>query len=257
MYRIVLLGVFLASLVSCVPHKKIIYFQDSGIRGDTIHREKFNYRIQARDRLIIRVSSYDTRLTEFFNLIPSSGGAAMGQAARAAYSPLFNYLVSDSGFVDIPMFGEVDVVGLTLEECRVKIQNLMRSQSPDAYVVVRLGNFRVVVMGEIGAKVVETENDFLTIYEALAEAGDIREFGKRDMVKLVRNAGDSSQIFTLDLTGKEVLASNLYYLQPNDIVYVERMPVKTFITNLNTVTKIFGITTFIFLAERLLNTFAY
>jgi len=256
MYRIVLLGVFLASLVSCVPHKKIIYFQDSGIRGDTIHREKFNYRVQARDRLIVRVSSYDTRLTEFFNLTPSGAGGA--QMARMAYSPLFNYLVTDSGYIDIPMFGEVEVVGLTLEEAREKVQELMRVQVPDAYVALRLGNFRVTVLGEVGTgKVIETENDFLTIYEALAQAGDIGEFGKRNMVRLIRNAGDSSQIFTLDLTGKEVLSSNLYYLQPNDIVYVERMPVKTFMTNLNTVTKILGIATFIFLAERLVNTFAY
>lgn len=245
----------MASLVSCVPHKKIIYFQDSQVRGDTIHRAKFDYRIQARDRLIVRVSSYDTRLTEFFNLVPSAGGA---QAARMAYSPLFNYLVTDSGYVDIPMLGEVEVLELTLEECREKIQVLLRNQVSDAYVAVRLGNFRVTVLGEVGAgKVIETENDFLTIYEALAQAGDIGDFGKRDMVRLIRNAGDSSQIFTLDLTGKELLASNLYYLQPNDIVYVERMPVKTFITNLNTVTRILGVATFIFVAERLLNTFVY
>lgn len=247
----------MASLVSCVPHKKIIYFQDSNVRGDTIHREKFDYRIQARDRLIIRVSSYDTRLTEFFNLTPS-GGTAGAQMARMVYSPLFNYLVTDSGYVDIPLFGEVEVAGLTLEEAREKVQEQMRAQVPDAYVALRLGNFRVTVLGEVGGgRVVETENDFLTIYEALAQAGDIGEFGKRDMVRLIRNAGDSSQIFTLDLTGKEVLASNLYYLQPNDIVYVERMPVKTFMTNLNTVTKVFGIATFILLAERLVNTFAY
>ncbi len=258
MYRILLWALFLGSLASCVPHKKIIYFQDSDVRGDTIHREKFDYRVQVRDRLIVRVSSYDTRLTEFFNLIPSGGGNTGAQAVRMAYSPLFNYLVTDSGYVDIPMFGEVKVVGLTLEEAREKIQELMRVQVPDAYVALRLGNFRVTVLGEVGAgKVIETENDFLTIYEALAQAGDIGEFGKRDMVRLIRNAGDSSQIFTLDLTGKEVLSSNFYYLQPNDIVYVERMPVKTFMTNLNTVTKILGIATFIFLAERLVNTFVY
>lgn len=252
MYRIFLLLAIVAGFYSCVPHKKIIYFQDGTIQSDTFHRPKFNYKIQPRDRLIIKVSSYNDKVTEFFNLNLGSSG---GQMARVAYEPLFNYWVNDSGKVDIPMYNEVEVAGLTVEECRLKIQGMLREQVPDAYVLVRLANFRVTILGETGNTVVETQNDFLSIYEALAQAGDVGDYGNKTNVRLIRNAGDSSQVFSLDLTKKDLLASEHYYLQPNDIVYVERLKVKTFINNLNTITRILGITTFIFLAERLVNSF--
>lgn len=256
MYRFFLLLAIIAGFYSCVPHKKIIYFQDGAIQGDTFHRPKFNYRIQPRDRLIIKVSSYNDKVTNFFNL--NTGSMQGVSSARLAYNPLYNYWVDDSGSVDIPMFNHVKVSGLTIEEARIKIQQMMREQVPDAYVLVRLANFRVTILGETGSgTVIETEKDFLSIYEALAEAGDIGDFGDRTNVRVIRNIGDSSQVFSLDLTKKDLLASDMYYLQPNDIVYVERLKVKTFINNLNTVSKILGITTIIFLAERLLNSFAY
>jgi polysaccharide export outer membrane protein len=255
MHRLLLLVLLVAGFYSCVPHKKIIYFQDGSVKGDTFTRPKFNYRIQPRDRLIIKVSSYNSKVTDFFNLTPSTTGGA--NAANIAQSPLFNYWVNDSGFVDIPIFNAVEVKGLTIEECRLKIQDLMREQVPDAYVVVRLANFQVTILGETNrAAVIETQKDFLSIYEALSQAGDINFFGNKSTVKLIRNAGDSSQVFTLDLTKKDLLASEYYYLQPNDIVYVERLKVRTFLDNLNTVSKIVGIATIVILANQLVNIIA-
>lgn len=253
MYRLLLLVILVSGMFSCIPHKKLIYFQDGAVKGDTFHRPKFNYRIQPRDRLIIQVSSYNEKVTNFFNL--STGGGV--QAARAANLPLLNYWVNDSGKVDIPMFNAVEVKGLTIEECRLKIQGLMRDQVPDAYVIVRLANFQVTILGETNrAAVIETEKDFLSIYEALSQAGDVNFFGNKSNVKLIRNAGDSSQVFTLDLTKKDLLASEYYYLQPNDIVYVERLKVRTFLDNLNTVSKIIGIATIIILANQVVNILA-
>jgi polysaccharide export outer membrane protein len=251
MHRLLLLVLLVAGFYSCVPHKKIIYFQDGSVKGDTFTRPKFNYRIQPRDRLIIKVSSYNSKVTDFFNLTPSASGGAM---LRASEMPLYNYWVNDSGMVDIPMFNAVEVKGLTIEECRIKIQDLMRDQVPDAYVIVRLANFQVTILGETNqAAVIETQKDFLSIYEALSQAGDINFFGNKSTVKLIRNAGDSSQVFTLDLTKKDLLASEYYYLQPNDIVYVERLKVRTFLDNLNTVSKIVGIATIVILANQLVN----
>jgi polysaccharide export outer membrane protein len=255
MHRLLLLVLLVAGFYSCVPHKKIIYFQDGSVKGDTFTRPKFNYRIQPRDRLIIKVSSYNSKVTDFFNLSPSTTGGA--GAVNIAQSPLFNYWVNDSGFVDIPMFNAVEVKGLTIEECRLKIQDFMREQVPDAYVIVRLANFQVTILGETNqAAVIETQKDFLSIYEALSQAGDINFFGNKSTVKLIRNAGDSSQVFTLDLTKKDLLASEYYYLQPNDIVYVERLKVRTFLDNLNTVSRIVGIATIVILANQLVNIIA-
>lgn len=254
MHRLLLLVLLGAGLFSCVPHKKIIYFQDGSVKGDTFTRPKFNYRIQPRDRLIIKVSSYNSKVTDFFNLTPST---TSGSALNASQMPLYNFWVNDSGMVDIPMFNAVEVKGLTIEECRLKIQNLMRDQVPDAYVIVRLANFQVTILGETNrAAVIETQKDFLSIYEALSQAGDINFFGNKSTVKLIRNAGDSSQVFTLDLTKKDLLASEYYYLQPNDIVYVERLKVRTFLDNLNTVSKIVGIATIVILANQLVNIIA-
>src|SRR5690606_8273228 len=128
---------------------------------------------------------------------------------------------------------------------------------PDAYVIVRLANFQVTILGETNrAAVIETQKDFLSIYEALSQAGDINFFGNKSTVKLIRNAGDSSQVFTLDLTKKDLLASEYYYLQPNDIVYVERLKIRTFLDNLNTVSRIVGIATIVILANQLVNIIA-
>lgn len=246
-----LLFIILPLLFSCVPQKKILLFQDTNNSGDTLQRGLFTYKIQPRDRLIIRVSSYNDKLTEFFNL---DAGVNTIQASTLN-NIIFTYLVDDSGMVDIPLLNKVMVKELSVEESRQKIQFLIREEVPDAYVTVKLATFKVNVLGEVGTKgtVVETDKDFMTIYEAISNAGSLGDFANRKKIKVIRTDGELSTIGYIDLTSRDAIMSPYYYLRPNDIVYVDRLKVRVFLDNLATVSKIVGVATIVIVANQLIN----
>ena len=257
MYRIVLLGVFLASLVSCVPHKKIILLQDAASLGDTITKIEHEYRIQPKDRLLIRFTSYNKDLSQFFNIQGTGqGGQGGGMGAGGAMFLLNTYLVKESGYVHIPMLDSLPVTGLSIQEFRDSLQLAVLALVNDAFVSVALANYQVTVMGEVrGERVVESRLNRLTILEALTEAGGMGDFADRKRVRVIRKKGDEFIFGKIDLTDRKVMCSEYYYLHPNDIVYVEQLRSKTVLNNLTTVSRVVGIVAGLFLIERVVNVF--
>jgi polysaccharide biosynthesis/export protein len=209
-------------LSSCVPQKKIKYLQEVQ-KMDTAAsksvRHGADYRIQPRDNLYIRVYALDEKAYLFFNKL--SSGSSYNDLANDASIYLNSYSVFDDGTIDFPILGKVTVKDKTVYEVIMILQQMIGEFLKETTVVVKMVNFRVTLVGEV-AKPGEFSiyKDDINIFEAISLAGDLTEFANRSRVALIRLNGGRSKVHYLDLTSNEILVSEFYHLQPNDIVYV-------------------------------------
>ncbi len=137
---------------------------------------------------------------------------------------LDGYLVSKNGEIVFPILGKLKVSGLTHQELGVLIEEKLKSGQhiTDPMVTVKLLNYKIYVMGEVARPgVVNVDNEKITILEALSAAGDLTIYGLRDNVTVVREHNGKRQIGNVDLTSKDLFSSPYYYLQQNDVIYVE------------------------------------
>jgi polysaccharide export outer membrane protein len=156
------------------------------------------------------------------------GGSAVTSTSSGTSQ---NYLVSNDGTINFPILGRIKVVGLTKDECEDMILEKIRpymAESERPIVTVRQANYSITVLGEVGSPgTIQVSREKINIYEALAQAGDLTVFGIRDRVKLIReNANGEREIHMLDLSDANIMNSPYFYMQQNDILYVEPSIVK-------------------------------
>ena len=220
-------------LAACASSKDVAYIQNSELLN-TIENSAFLYdaHIMPKDVLIITVNTVNPEASAPFNLVISPtlsttvAGAQMG-TARAMQT----YLVGNDGTISFPVLGRLKVGGLTKAECEKLIQDGILSfmnASENPIVTVRMANYKISVLGEVTRPGMFTvSNEKINIFEALAQAGDLTIYGVRDRVKLIReNPDGKKEVHTLNLKDANLICSPYYYLQQNDIVYVEPNNVK-------------------------------
>ena len=247
-------------LVSCIPNKDLLYLQnknDSNQDAAITPVVLKPYRAQVNDVLSIRIKALDQKLVEMFN--PSTSMAQVN-TTDALYFDGFS--VNDHGEIRVPVLGIVNVIGLTLEEIRLKIEKQLLEEyfntAADIFVTVKLAGMRYTVNGEIlnpGTKVLF--QDKVTILEAIANCGDITITGNRKDVMVVRQYPHGTEMHTIDLTSSEALKSPYYYIQPNDFIYIKPLKQKSWgtgTTGLQSFTAIFSaftllLTTFLLLKK--------
>jgi polysaccharide export outer membrane protein len=232
----------LAIVFSCVPYKRTLLLREEESKyKDTIPTSLNYYKIQFNDVLSINISNFNPQVSEHYNLKNDLG--------------LGGFLVKSNGYVNIPLMDSLYVIGMTVPELEKKVYQLAREQIKEPYVVVRLVNFKIVFLGEVGNPgVVLVKENTINILEGLAMAGGISEMGNNTNIKLVRKISDKeSYIVRLDLTKKDLIASPYFYLQPNDILYIEHLKVRTFRTNFQFLVSILGISTFIIVILNFIN----
>lgn len=202
----------------------MVYFQDV-VPGETAIdvATVAPIRIQPEDRLSIIVTTRDEQLADLFNL--SKGG---GQGV--SYTNSLNYTVDSQGFIDFPILGKLKVQNMKREEVAtyIKQELINRNLLKDPVVTVNLQNLYVSVMGEVGSPGrINIDKDRMTLLDALTAAGDLTIQGNRTKVMVMRQEGNKQRAYAVDLTsGKDIYTSPVYYLQQNDLVYVEPIPMK-------------------------------
>lgn len=221
--------------VSCTSQKKLAYLQNlpepSG--EETFTQEIPDYRIQPRDILFITVKAMtpDGRIMDFLSssstntsILDESGGY------------LYGYDVNPDGNIIIPAVGTLKVNGFTLEEIRKMIQDAADKVFKNTTVICKLRTFKFTVIGEV--KIPGTYvnfNNYLTILEAIGRAGGIGDFGNRNQILVVRPVEKGTKTYRLNLQDKNLLASEAYFLLPNDVVIVQPQGQKIFNLNLPTI----------------------
>lgn len=226
LFLIVLIGF---SVFSCVPQRKIKYLQ-SNVERDTIHEyvnKVPDYRLQPGDYLYIRVLTLDETSNQVFSNITGNQMQYTQQGDQNTY--LTSYMIDKDGNVTFPILGTILASGLTVKEIEKKLGEKVGEIMKEASVVVKLVHFNISVIGEVKSPGrYPVFGDRINIFEALALAGDLNTFSNRNKVQIIRNGNDKNSIVSFDLTKKEILSSPYYYLQPNDIIYIEPLKNKVY-----------------------------
>lgn len=216
---------------SCGSTKKIAYFQNVDTLSLAASKGLYDAKIMPKDELTITVLTTNPEVSAPFNLTVNSKVGSSGQMSSGGGS-LQGYLVDNDGDINFPVVGKLHVAGMTKTECEDMIKEkitpyLAKTENP--IVTVRTSSYRVTVIGEVGSpKVVPVTTGQMSIIEALAQAGDLSIYGKRDNVLLIReDATGEKHSYRLNLNDANLFNSPYYYLQQNDIVYVEPNKVKT------------------------------
>lgn len=220
-YLLLIFGVLI--LASCGSSKKIAYLQDAETFQDTTSHELYDARIKPKDLLTITVSTFDRDVAMPFNLLMPRL-SAKNDLSLTSTPVLQTYLVDNDGYIDFPVLGKIVVGGMT--KCEVESMLKMKLKDyikEEPLVNVRMVNYKITVLGEVARPSTFTvANEKINIYEALAMAGDMTIYGKRENVKLIREEPNGGRtIVVLDLRDKNLMASPYFYLQQNDVIYVE------------------------------------
>lgn len=221
----------------CVTHQQLINFDSATLplnKPEDILNQ-INLKIQPEDLLHITVHSYDIEAAAPFNLnagqnATNNPGMMMQQGGLGGNSlELFSgYFVDQEGFIDFPVLGRVEVVGLTLEEAKFKLLDMLKTYIKDAVVNIRFLNFKVTIFGEVNAPgVLRLTNRRITLLEALTMAGDLTSYANRTNVLIIREIEGKRTTERLNLQDNSILVSPYFYLQQNDAIYVEPLRAKT------------------------------
>lgn len=243
---------------SCVSTEKIVYFQGSEQKFESPQKimQQYEMRLKPADQVLIKVTCSEPKLLQIFAQDLTMGtlgtnSSSMNMSSSGSMSNAYGYTVTNNGELILPAVGKVKVDGTTVEECATAIENRIKELGliPDPEVTVRLLNARVTVVGAVhGPKVVNLSSERNTIVDVLAQCGDIDDTGLRYKVKLYREEGGELKMYELDMTKSELFESPAYYVQQNDMIYVEhnkskRVKSSPFYTSLSAWSSIVGVVT--------------
>lgn len=239
---VILLFVFACS---CVPVRQLSYFNDIEELEKPVANPRTQKAIMPFDRLYIRILSIDPQTRDIFN-IPE----------EARYSPssdaLIGYLVDESGNIEFPFVGKINVGSLTLDEAGNKIEQALSEYVANTTILVKFIDNQVSILGEVQQQgVYSFSQQKLNIYEALALGGGLTRYGNRKNIILIRQEGERIMHHKLNLSDSKIASKDYYYILPNDVIVVE--PLKsisssytniTFTTLLSAVTTMIGVLVF-------------
>jgi polysaccharide export outer membrane protein len=207
---------------SCLNTQRISYFNEAKEAVYAADFEQPDNYIQKNDILDISISSLNPDASALFNQTNgNTNGKSVSGPATMQYG---GYLVNENGFIQLPMLGNIKAVSKSKTELRDLISTMIveRKLLIDPIVTIRHLNFEVTVIGEVAKpSVIAVPSEKISLVKALGLAGDITIYGKKDNVLLIREANGKKTIKRINLNAADFLNSPYYYLQPNDIVYVE------------------------------------
>ncbi len=256
MYKHVLPGNLLSVLLilsvagllsSCITAKKVNYLQKpSGpipAYNDDIGYEE--YTISTSDKLYIRVYSPDKNINTIYNGSTQMMGGSM--LSGSDYTDLYTYQVKDNGAISLPLVGDVYLTGQNIRQAKKTVENAIKTTMVDDCAVdVRIvGRYFSVIGSRINGKY-PIYREKMNIFQAMAMAGDISTFGDRSKIKVLRESPSGPQIKVFDIRSKDIINSEFYYIQPNDVIYI-----------LDLKSQFFSVTTFGSALSTLFSTFSF
>jgi len=219
-------------MTGCGSTKNVAYFKNSDDTNLESSRVLYDARIMPKDVLTITVNTTDPEASAPFNLTVATTQSISLRSSSTSQAVLQSYIVDNEGNISFPLIGKVHLGGLTKNEAEQLILSRIKPYMNDAetpIVTVRMINYKISVIGEVTRPGMFTvANEKINILEALAQAGDLTIYGVRDRVKLIReDATGKKEIHVLNLNDANIINSPYYYLQQNDIIYVEPNKVKS------------------------------
>ena len=237
-------------LSSCVTARKVNYMQEPDKYiphyTDTLSYE--DYQLRIGDRLYVYVYSLDEKISAMYNAGGGNSSQIRNQMSRGQVGgsyDLYTYLVDEEGNIEFPTIGKLAVQGKTTRQVKAMLEEELGTLLKEIpgyntiSVEVNIVNRSFSVIGaQSGRYTINKEK--MTIFEALAMAGDLGEFNSRKEIKLVREKNGVTTIKTFDARSEDIVNSEYYYIEPNDIIYIRQIPGYSF--GINHVTTVIGVT---------------
>ena len=218
----ILLALLVVSAASFSTYKKINYIQDAQLDTALTMIANQGILIQPMDMISIVVSSRDPELARIYNLPVVTYQAGSESSVSNFNQRLIGYSVDNDGNIQFPELGTIHVAGLNRWQLAELIREKLSSLVKDAVVTVQFMNFKISVTGEVTSPgVFDISGDKITIFEAISLARNLTIYGRRDGVYVIREQNGSRTIYQVDLRTVDMFNSPAYYLQQNDVVYVE------------------------------------
>lgn len=209
----------------CTSYKKSLYLQNEQVLNQLTQGQLYDFRIMPKDELTITVSTSDPEASApFYRKLGQSkeGGSSSSMGMQEA--KLLTYLVDNNGNIDFPVLGMVKVMGMTTRECESHFRELLKPYLKEVpNVTVRSSNYKFSVLGDVNAPgTYQVDDEKVTVFEALAQAGDLTLTSVRNDIQLLReDSVGRRQVHHLDLTQADVATSPFFYIQQNDVIYVK------------------------------------
>ncbi len=247
-FRILTVVAIVLLLASCVTSKQVNLMQDPArdkrIPAYTDTLSYIDYELRSGDRLFVRVHSVDENVQRLFNAAISSSNNNnfygnynnfnANSYGTGSITELYTYQVLDDGTMDFPLVGRLHVRGLNTRQVKALLEQELGTYIKD------YGDFKMVsvdvnivqrtysVISQRGAGTYSIRREKLTIFEALAQAGDVGDWSDRSKVKVVREKEGKTEVISFDLRSKDIINSEFYYVEPNDVIYVQQLRGKAF-----------------------------
>lgn len=214
-------------LQSCIPMRKVVYMKNNPITEKEITTTPPVHHLEIGDVLFVRVLSQNDKSHEFFNVETNTNSSVNNTSMASLY--LNGSTINSAGKIEIPVIGEIYLLGQDLEQAKISIQKAVDEYLKGAIVIVKLANFQVTLLGEVNnAGTFPVFKESVTIFEALAMAGDLSDYANRQKLRIVRTHNNKKKVYKVDLTDQQLLLSDFYYLRNDDMIYVEPLKYRTF-----------------------------
>ena len=260
MRKVLLLLIIPLIYSSCIPNKELVYFQGEASENQKLQKlQDTPYKLQVNDILDIQLKSADEKLVALFSNKATSGNSNVLISEEQLY--FTGYSVDRHGSIRLPYIGDINVLGYTTKEVREKIEeefSVYFKDPRDVFIDVKLAGIRFTVIGEVG----RTGNQVLfqnqvNLIEAIASAGDISVTGNRKNVTIFRKNIDGTKRYVINMLDVETFNSDNFFIQSNDIIYVEPLKQKSWgtgVTGLQSLTTIITILSLVTTTILLINT---
>ena len=234
----VLLVLLFAS--GCTSRKDIVYLYNrpDGYAPIEYQKKAVENRLKPGDVIYVRILSLNKEITDLFNL--DNAGNRTNITSETSIN-LQGFSINPGGYIRLPIIDSIKVEGLTVFEAESEIQKKVNEYFLNATVIVKLLNAKISVLGEVN----RPGNFFvyrnqLSVFEALAMAGDVNQFADKKRILVIRTAGEKNKTYRIDLTDENIMNSEAFYLLPDDIVIVEPLRLKAFRLNNPTISLAFS-----------------
>ncbi len=209
---------------SCNAQQRVLYLQDIESGSEITLPDNYQIRLKPLDQLTVVVNSKDPKLAQPFNSASSYNSlSTTGGVTNATENSLQVFTVDNRGYITLPIIGQVKCAGLTRQELEAEIEKRISDSNyiAEPQVNVRFADLAITIIGEVNKPGrYDIKRDNISIFEALALAGDMTIYGNREDVAVIRQIDGKSVVTKLDIRSKEVFESPCYYLEQNDIVIV-------------------------------------
>lgn len=212
--------VFLLLIVACKPKQNMVYMTNNNFEEEVSQARYKGLYIKEGDELEITVSAFDDIAVKPFN--KSTMSQSEGGSGRTFVKD--NYEVDSDGYINYPVLGKIYCKGMTKKQLKEDMESRLLDYLREPLVSINLNNFNISVLGDVKSPGQKTSpNERVNIFQALALAGDMNDSGNRTNVKLIRYSEEEQkdEVITLDISETSIVNSPYYYLQQNDILYIE------------------------------------